>query len=67
MKMSTAEFAKSQGITTAAATGLVVFLSEKGLITKTDEIRNPVDENGNKKRGRPSSVYEFPESLTLTF
>lgn len=65
MNMTIAEFAKSQGVTHHVANGFVTFLVEKGLVTKTDENRAVVDENGKQKRGRPSAVYEFPESVTV--
>jgi len=65
MKMTIAEFAKAQGTTHHVANGVVTFLVEKGLATKTDENRAVVDAEGKAKRGRPSAVYEIPASVTL--
>ncbi len=65
MKMTIAEFAVSQGVTHHVANGVVTFLAEKGQVTKTEESRAVLDENGKKKRGRPSAVYEFPPSITI--
>lgn len=65
MKMTIAEFAKAQDVSHHVANGVVTFLVEKGQATKTDENRAAVDENGKKKRGRPSAVYELPETVTI--
>jgi len=66
MKKTIAEFAKAQGVSHHVANGFVTFLAEKGLIAKTDESRAVVDEDGKPKRGRPSAVFEFPETVTVT-
>jgi len=66
MKMTIAEFSTAQNITKHAANGLVSFLVEKEIVTKTDEMRAVLDSDGNPKRGRPSAVYEFPETVTIT-
>lgn len=66
MNMTIAEFAKAQGVTHHAANGFVTFLVEKGLVNKTDESRAVVDDDGKRKRGRPSAVYEFPESVIVS-
>ena len=65
MKVTIAEFATAQGVSAGVANGFVNFLVEKGEASKTDESRKPVDENGESKRGRPSAVYEIPETVTL--
>ena len=67
MKMTIAEFAVAQGTTSHIANGVVNFLVEKGLATKTDEKRPLMDAEGKPKRGRPSDIYEIPESVTIDF
>ena len=66
MKMTVAEFAKAQGVDHSVANGVVTFLVAKGQATKTDEMRAVVDENGEKKRGHPSAVFEIPETMTVS-
>lgn len=65
MKMTIADFAKAQNVPHNVANGVMTFLVTKGHATKLDEMRPTADENGGKKRGRPSAVFEMPETLTL--
>ena len=66
MQMTIADFAKSQNVSEHSANGVITFLAEKGLVTKTDETRAVLDDDGKPKRGRPSAVYEFPETITIS-
>lgn len=65
MKKTIAEFAEAQGIDNNVANGVVSFLVTKGLVTKTDENRALVDDEGKPKRGRPSAIYDFPDEVTI--
>jgi len=64
MKMTIAKFAESQNVTAHVANGFMAFLVEKGLATKTSD--TALDSDGKGKRGRPSSVYEFSDTITVS-
>ena len=65
MKVTVAEFANAQGVSTSAADGFITFIVDKGKATNTGEMRGLIDTDGKPKRGRPSAIFELPDSVTL--
>lgn len=61
VKFTVKEFASTNTVTPLAAQGLITYLVAKGLVKKVDKQRTA---NG---KGKPSTVYEFPDELTLKF
>lgn len=59
--MTTRELAASLGVDYVKASGLVAVLAEQGAINKVGT--RPPDGG----RGKPSDVFEFPESIELCF
>lgn len=61
MQLTVKDFAKANNVTPLAAQGLITYLVTKGHVKKI----------GNKKndagKGKPASVYEFPDDVKLVF
>ncbi len=62
-KATISQFAEKNGVDYATASHITKFLVSAGQAKETEE---KVKKN-EKARGRASSVYEYPESVTLKF
>jgi hypothetical protein len=62
VKLTTNEFAAREGVEYIQASGLLKFLHAKKLIT----VAGTVKASGATGKGKPSTVYEVPLTLTLT-
>jgi len=65
MKVTVAEFAAAQDVPNSVANGLVNFGVKIGQITRTEENRVRMGEDGKAMRGRPAPIYDIPETLTF--
>lgn len=59
MKLTIQQYADKIGTTYLIASSIIKYLEKKGKIKKVDKISNG--------KGKPTNVYDIPDSVTITW